>query len=82
VAFVASIVADAISGATFDFGTNQSIIDDRMVSVPALSPELVRLSIALARAISAGTGNWAMYPPEHPSIEASVTRIVDALASR
>jgi len=53
-----------------------------MVSVPALSPELIRLSIALARAISAGTRNRAMYPPEHRSIEASVTRIVDALAAR
>src|SRR3989442_12310636 len=52
-----------------------------MVSVPALSPELIRQSTALARAISAATRNWALYPPEHPSVEASVVRLADALAA-
>jgi hypothetical protein len=52
-----------------------------MVSAPTLSPELIRQSTALARAISAATRNWAMYPPEHPSVEASVARLADALAT-
>src|SRR4051812_35964491 len=45
----------------------------------ALSPELTRQSAALARALSAAARNWAMYPPEHPAVEASVRRLADAI---
>src|SRR5439155_22399069 len=81
VIFVASIVADEAAGPSFDSEPNRSIIDDWMVFVPTLSSELIRQSTALARAVSAATRSWAMYPPEHPSVEASVARLADALAT-
>ena len=43
---------------------------------PVLSSELIRQSIALARAISAGVRSWALYPPEHPAVSAAVNRLV------
>jgi len=46
---------------------------------PTLSPELVKHSIALARALSAAARNWALYPPEHPAVGASVGRLSEAL---
>ena len=45
---------------------------------PVLSSELIRQSIALARAISAGARSWALYPPEHPAVSAAVNRLVMA----
>src|SRR6185436_8186750 len=50
-----------------------------MSSQPVLSPELVRQSVALARALSAAVRSWALYPPEHPSVQASVGRLSEAL---
>ena len=50
-----------------------------MTQAPALSPELTRQSIALARALSAAVRNWALYPPEHPAAEASLTRLIEAI---
>ena len=47
---------------------------------PVLSSELIRQSIALARALSAGARSWALYPPEHPAVSAAVNRLV--LATR
>ena len=46
---------------------------------PTLSPELVKQSIALARALSAAARNWALYPPEHPAVSASVGRLGEVL---
>src|SRR5262245_395485 len=50
-----------------------------MAPTPVLSPELVRQSIALARALSAAARSWALYPPEHPAAQASVARLSEAL---
>ena len=44
-----------------------------------LSPELTRQSIALARALSSASRNWGLYPPEHPTVEASVKRLAEAI---
>jgi hypothetical protein len=46
---------------------------------PALSPELIRQSIALARALSAGARNWAQYPPEHPAVAPSADPLSEAI---
>ncbi|MBI4265923.1 MAG: HEAT repeat domain-containing protein [Acidobacteria bacterium] len=45
----------------------------------ALSPELTRQSIALARALAAAARNWSLYPPEHPAVDAAVRRFADAV---
>lgn len=45
----------------------------------ALTPELTRQSAALARTLSAAVRNWALYPPEHPAVSASVKRLGDAI---
>src|SRR6185369_15011142 len=50
-----------------------------MAQAPALSPDLIRQSVALARAIAAAARNWAMYPPEHQIVEESVRQLRDAL---
>ena len=50
-----------------------------MNQAPTLSPELIKHSIALARALSAAARNWALYPPEHPAVGASVGRLSEAL---
>lgn len=50
-----------------------------MSTAPALSPELTRQSIALARALSAAARNWGLYPPEHPAVAAAVRRFADAV---
>lgn len=52
-----------------------------MSTAPALSPELVRQSIALARALAAAARNWTLYPPEHPAVEAAVRRLADAVGA-
>src|SRR3954470_1968580 len=46
-----------------------------MAEAPALSSELTRQAIALARTLSAAARNWALYPPEHPAVDASVRRL-------
>ena len=48
-------------------------------SAPTLSPDLIRNSVALARALSAGVRNWSVYPPGHPAVEASTRRLADAV---
>ena len=50
-----------------------------MSTAPALSPELTRQSIALARALSAAARNWGLYPPEHPAVAAAVGRFAEAV---
>lgn len=44
-----------------------------------LSPELARSLLGLARALLAATRNWSLYPPEHPTVRASVSRMTDAI---
>src|SRR5262245_36027334 len=46
---------------------------------PALSPELVRQSVTLARSLSAGARNWSVYPAGHPAVEAGVKRLAEAV---
>jgi HEAT repeat protein len=46
---------------------------------PALSPELVRQSISLARALAAGTRNWSGYPAGHPAVDEAVKRLAEAV---
>jgi HEAT repeats len=48
-----------------------------MGTAPALSPELTKQSIALARALSAAARNWGLYPPEHPAVDVSVGRLAE-----
>ena len=50
-----------------------------MSTAPALSPDLIRLSVALARSLSAAARNWALYPPEHPAVDSSVRRFAEAV---
>ena len=50
-----------------------------MSTAPALSPDLIRLSVALARSLSAAARNWALYPPEHPAVDSSVRRLAEAV---
>src|SRR5947207_649241 len=47
--------------------------------MPQLSPELTRSLPPLARALLAAARNWSLYPPEHPAIGASVSRLADAV---
>ena len=46
---------------------------------PALSPELIRQSVSLARSLTASVRNWSVYPPGHPAVEAAVLRLLEAL---
>jgi len=48
-------------------------------AAPALSPELTRLSIALARALAAAARTWGLYPSEHPAVGAAVHRLGEAV---
>ena len=50
-----------------------------MPSSPTLSPELIRQSIALARALSAAVRQWALYASSHPAVDASVQRLSETL---
>lgn len=50
-----------------------------MAQVSQLSPELARGVLQLARALSAAVRNWALYPPEHPTIAQSLARLGDAV---
>src|SRR4051794_12068950 len=46
-----------------------------MSQVSQLSPELTRGLLQLARALLVAVRNWTLYPPEHPTVGVSVTRL-------
>src|SRR5918999_4729993 len=64
---------------TCRMGEHKYNLSNLMGTAPVLSPELTKQSIALARALSAAVRNWGLYPPEHPAVEASVSRLADAV---
>jgi hypothetical protein len=47
--------------------------------VSQLSPELSRDLLHMARALLAAVRNWTIYPPEHPTVRASVDRFAAAI---
>lgn len=50
-----------------------------MSQASQLSPELARGLLQLARALLAAARNWTLYPPDHPTVKASVARLSDAI---
>jgi HEAT repeat protein len=50
-----------------------------MSQVSQLSPELTRGVLQLARALLVAVRNWTLYPPEHPTVGASVARLGTAI---
>src|SRR6185312_13392999 len=56
-----------------------SILRESMSQVSQLSPELARGLLQLARALLVAARNWTLYPPEHPTVAASVSRLCDAI---
>src|ERR1051325_10733997 len=50
-----------------------------MAQAVALSADLSRQAVGLARALTAGVRVWALYPPEHPSVGAAVRRVVETI---
>ena len=50
-----------------------------MTQAIALDTDVSRQSVALARALTAAIRVWALYPPEHPSVVAAVTRLVETI---
>jgi hypothetical protein len=56
-----------------------SILRESMSEGSQLSPELARGLLQLARALLAAARNWTLYPPEHPTVAASVARLSDAI---
>jgi hypothetical protein len=50
-----------------------------MTPAPTLSPELIRQSLALARALAAAARTWALYPADHPAVGSALTRLGDTL---
>jgi len=50
-----------------------------MSQASQLSPELARGLLQLARGLLAATRNWTLYPPDHPTVKASVARLSDAI---
>ena len=50
-----------------------------MSQVSQLSPELTRGLLHMARALLAAVRNWTLYPPEHPTVRASVDRFGAAI---
>ena len=50
-----------------------------MPEASQLSPELARGLLQLARALLAAARNWSLYPPDHPTVGASVSRLSDAV---
>src|SRR5262249_58035787 len=57
------------------------IINGPMAQASALSPDLIRLSVALARAIATAARSWSMYPPEHQIVEEAVRRFREAVTA-
>jgi HEAT repeat protein len=51
-----------------------------MPEVTPLSPELARSVAGLARTLVAAARSWALYPPEHPAVAASLERLRTSLA--
>src|SRR3954471_3383240 len=51
-----------------------------MADAPTLSPEVCRNVSALARSLVAASRGWALYPPEHPAVHASLDRLRSAIA--
>src|SRR5262245_17795409 len=56
-----------------------SILRESMSEASQLSPELARGLLQLARALLTAARNWTLYPPEHPTVGASVSRLSDAI---
>src|SRR5947207_6372073 len=56
-----------------------SILRESMSQASQLSPELARGLLQLARALLAAARNWTLYPPDHPTVRASVERLSDAI---
>jgi HEAT repeat protein len=56
-----------------------SILRESMSQASQLSPELARGLLQLARALLAAARNWTLYPPEHPTVGTSVSRLSDAI---
>src|SRR5258708_6614466 len=56
-----------------------SILRESMSQASQLSPELARGLLQLARALLAAARNWTLYPPDHPTVRASVSRLSDAI---
>ncbi len=50
-----------------------------MSQVSQLSPELARGVLQVARALLVAARNWTLYPPEHPTVGVSVSRLADAI---
>jgi len=50
-----------------------------MEQVSQLSPELTRGVLQLSRALLVAARNWTLYPPEHPTVAASVARLWTAI---
>src|SRR5438105_738843 len=51
-----------------------------MADAPTLSPELSRSVSVVARSLVAAARSWALYPPDHPAVRASVDRLRDAIS--
>jgi HEAT repeat protein len=56
-----------------------SILRESMSQASQLSPELARGLLQLARALLAAARNWTLYPPDHPTVRASVARLSDTI---
>src|SRR5438874_1831596 len=50
-----------------------------MAQASQLSPELARGLLQVARALLVAARNWTLYPPEHPTVAQSVTRLAAAI---
>ena len=50
-----------------------------MADAPTLSPEVSRSVSALARSLVAAARGWALYPPEHPALRATLERLRNAV---
>jgi HEAT repeat protein len=50
-----------------------------MSQASQLSPDLARGVLQLARAVLAATRTWTLYPPDHPAVEQSVSRLTAAV---
>jgi hypothetical protein len=56
-----------------------SILRESMSQASQLSPELARGLLQFARGLLAAARNWTLYPPDHPTVKASVSRLSDAI---
>ena len=50
-----------------------------MAQASQLSPELGRSLLQVARALLVAARNWSLYPPEHPTVGASVKKLGEAI---